>query len=72
MGVSPLLWWLIPVAATLAAVVWLYIARHRGERVARRDLDQFGAALGNPLPDARAEQVIDLTDVKIIDAGESP
>jgi hypothetical protein len=54
---SALLWWLIPLAATLVALVWA-AARSRPRRVADThetvgDMARFRAAMRRPLPSER-------------------
>lgn len=54
---STLLWWLIPMGATLIALVWA-ASRSRPKRVADThetvgDMARFRAAMRRPLPDDR-------------------
>lgn len=54
---STLLWWLIPLGATLVALVWA-ASRSRPKRVADThetvgDMARFRAAMRRPLPDDR-------------------
>lgn len=60
------MWWLIPLVATLAAIVWLAVRSHRAEKVSRRDLNQFGAAMAEPLPETRVRRSDEVTEVRIV------